>query len=239
MGPGLEQGKGRGPTDPPRFSANKDLHVWRKQVANWVDLVATAAEKGSDKLYKTVFATLGRQLYDRGLPQAQMSIVDEAQQRGLIDYKQEDQVKAVKEIVDLIAVDPPIAVVTRLIDSFNQVTNCRKRRGEDLNSFVSRFQGLAAEHLMHAGATSSSQIGEVLAITLLNNAALDESTLTNAKLRLISLAESRRELDSENQLSFTESQGRMLLSTREALPAILPQLCLQKGYSHQSQEKDK
>ena len=85
MGPGFEQGKGRGPTDPPRFSANKDVHVWRKQGANWVDLVATAAEKGSDNLYKTVFATLGRQLYDRGLPQTQMSIVDEAQQRGLID----------------------------------------------------------------------------------------------------------------------------------------------------------
>ena len=75
MGPGLEQGKDRGSTDSPRFSANKYLHVWRKQVANWVDLVATAAEKRSDNLYKTVFATLGRQLYDRGLPQAQMRIV--------------------------------------------------------------------------------------------------------------------------------------------------------------------
>ena len=144
MSSGLEQGKGRGPTDPPRFSANKDLDVWRKQVANLVDLVATAAEKESDNLYKTVFDTLARQLYDRGLPQSQMSIVDEAQQRGLIAYKQEDQVKAVKEIVDLIAVDPPIAWVTRLIDSFKQVTNFRKLRGEDLNAFVSRFQGLAA-----------------------------------------------------------------------------------------------
>ena len=117
MGPGLEQGKRRGPTDPPSFNTTKDVYVWRKQVANWVDLIATAAEKGSDKLYQTIFATLGRQLYDRCLPLAQMSIADDAQERGLIDYKQENQVQEVKEIVDLIAVDPLIAAVTRLIDS--------------------------------------------------------------------------------------------------------------------------
>ena len=87
MGPGLEHGKGRGPTDPLRFNTTNDLYLWRKQVSNWVDLIATAAEKGSDKLFQTIFATLGRQLYDRGLPQAQMIIVDEAQERGLIDYK--------------------------------------------------------------------------------------------------------------------------------------------------------
>ena len=49
-----------------------------------------------------MFATLGRQLYDSCLPQAQMSIFDEAQIRGLTFYKQEDQVKAVKEIVYLV-----------------------------------------------------------------------------------------------------------------------------------------
>ena len=79
IGPGIEKDKGRGPTDPPLFSSNKDVHVWRKQVAIWVDLIATAAEKGSDKLCKTVLATFGGRLYDGGLPQAQMSIVNEAQ----------------------------------------------------------------------------------------------------------------------------------------------------------------
>lgn len=44
---------------------------------------------------------------------------------------------------------------------------------------------------MHSRASTSSQIGEVLAITLLNNANLEEGTLNNAKLQLISLAEAR------------------------------------------------
>ena len=44
---------------------------------------------------------------------------------------------------------------------------------------------------MNSNASTSSQIGEVLEITLLNNANLEEGTLTNAKLQLISLAEAR------------------------------------------------
>ena len=98
---------------------------------------------------------------------------------------------AIREIIELIAVDLPIAVVSRLIASFNKVTSCRRRRSEDLNTFVSRFRGLAADHLMHGGLSSSSQVGEVLAITLLNNASLSDETLTNAKLQLISLAQAR------------------------------------------------
>ena len=191
MGPGSSSEKERG-TDPPLYSPEKDSYIWRKNVAQWVDLIVSAADQGQDKHYQTVFITLARQLFRKGLPEAQQNIVEEAQEKNLINYKQPNQVLAVKEIVDLIAVDPPIAVVTRLIDSFNKVTACKKRKGEDLTSFASRFRGLAAEHLMHAGATSSSQIGEVLSITLLNNAALSEGTLTNAKLQLIALAESRK-----------------------------------------------
>ena len=98
---------------------------------------------------------------------------------------------AVRDIVNLIAIDPLIAMVSKLINSFHRVSTCRQKKNEDLSVFVSRFRGLAAEHLMHSNASTSSQIGEVLAITLLNNANLEERTLTNAKLQLISLAEAR------------------------------------------------
>lgn len=93
----------------------------------------------------------------------------------------------------ILPVDPPIAMVSRLISSFDKVSSCRRKKNEDLSVFVSRFRGLAAEHLMHSNASTSSQVGEVLAITLLNNANLEEGTLTNAKLQLISLAEARAE----------------------------------------------
>ncbi len=82
----------------------------------------------------------GEQVAQTPTPQAQRSIVDHAQEIGKINYKQSNKVAAVQQIVDLIAVDPPIVVVSRLIESFNQV--CRRKEGESLSSFVSRFSGL-------------------------------------------------------------------------------------------------
>ena len=190
---GANASKGISPTDPPVFDPSQDHQEWRRNIARWVDTISSAAEKGSDRMYKTVFATLANQLYDRGLPSAQKSIVDEAQANGSINYKQSNQIEAVKQIMELIAVDPPMAIVSRLITSFNQVTNCRRGRNEDLGAFVSRFRGLAADHLMHGGLSPASQVGEVLAITLLNNANLSEDTLSNAKIQLINHAEARQQ----------------------------------------------
>ena len=51
---------------------------------------------------------------------------------------------------------------------------------------------MAADHLMHANASTSSQTAEMLAIILLNNALLPDETLTAAKLELIRIAESRQ-----------------------------------------------
>ena len=153
-------------------------------------------------MYNTVFATLANHLYDRGLPSEQQSIVDEAQLKGIIDYKQDNQIAAVRDIIELVAVDSPIANVSRLITSFHRVTNCRRHRNKDLRAFVSRFRGLAADHLMHGGLSSSSQVGEVLAITLLNNANLSEETLTNTKLQLFALAKERDDNDNKNKEEF-------------------------------------
>ena len=139
-----------------------------------------------------MFKLFGRKLYERGLPDARKAIVDEAQSEGWLDYMQmDDSVQAALSIVKLVAVDPPISMVTRLISSYQRVTSCRQDWSEKLSSFVLWFRGLAAKHLLHANTSSSSQIGEVLAITLLNNANLEDGTLTNAKLQLIAHAEAR------------------------------------------------
>lgn len=102
--------------NPAVFECDKDFLTWRKKIASWVDLISTAAKKGDDKLCKTILHTLGRQLY----------------------YKQDDQVKAVQEIIDLMAQAPPISVVTLLIDSFNKVTSCRRDQKEDMKRFVAK-----------------------------------------------------------------------------------------------------
>ena len=71
------------------------------------------------------------------------------------------------------------------------MTNCQRRGSESLSSFVSRFRGLAADHFLHLEVSASSQVIEILAITLLNNASLSDETLTNAKLQLIALVQAR------------------------------------------------
>lgn len=121
-----------------------------------------------------------RIIFEQGLSPAQKSIVEEAQAKGHIDFRQEDQSRAVKEIVDLIAVDPPFSMVNRLITSFNKVSSCSHRKQKDLVIFVDRFRGLASKHLIHTGFGTSSYVGEVLLTTFINHANLQEKTLQNA-----------------------------------------------------------
>jgi hypothetical protein len=73
----------------------KDLYIWRKAVAEWVELVSTTAANSHDHRFKTVNATLERQLY-RARPASQRSIVDESQARGVVNFGQENQLKAVE-----------------------------------------------------------------------------------------------------------------------------------------------
>ena len=70
--------------------------------------------------------------------------------------------------------------------------NCKRRTNESILNFVSKFSGLAAEDLMFAGTTPASKVGEVLAITMLNNANLGEITNQSAKMQLLNAAEARR-----------------------------------------------
>ena len=82
---------------------------------------------------------------------------------------------------------------------FQPIAFCRSRKTETLNQFVSRFRGLAEKHMIHVVQSQNSQIGEVLAITLLNNADLPESTLTNDKLQLKGLL---KPMEEASRLSF-------------------------------------
>ncbi len=88
------------------FCRDKISTLGGKCFENWADVISVGASKGEEKHYKTVFATLGRHLYDRALPLAQQCIFDHAQESKLIDYKQDDQVAVLWEIVDLIASIP-------------------------------------------------------------------------------------------------------------------------------------
>lgn len=94
-----------------------------------------------------------------------------------------------KQIVNLLISDSPIATVTFLIESFNKIMSGKTDKREILSVFVQRFYGIASEHLTHANETSDSPVGEFFDITLLNNANLPDTTLANLKSELIKLAE--------------------------------------------------
>ncbi len=81
-----------------------------------------------------------------------------------------------------------MVVVACLTDSFNRVSNCTRKLTEALFNFVTRFTGLASEYLMQAGSPPNSKVGEVLAITILNNANLGETMISSAKIQLINAA---------------------------------------------------
>lgn len=159
MVPAANSSKGLFPADPPIYDPSGDQHLWCRIIARWFDTVKFATEKGEELMYRTVFAALSNHLYDRGLLAESKSLVDKAKGSGQMNYKQDDQAAAVKEIVELLAVEPHIAVVTWLIGSFNRVTNGTCRSNEEFSSFISIFRGLAADHLMYAGDPCSSQVG--------------------------------------------------------------------------------
>jgi hypothetical protein len=123
-------------SEAPTLMPGQDLYIWRKAVAEWVDLVCTAAAHAHDRHFKTVNTTLERKLC-RAQPVSQRRIVDEAQERGAINFRQENQLTAVKEIVKLLAKDLPMAIVSRLITKFSKVISRKRKPKEDLNQCTS------------------------------------------------------------------------------------------------------
>jgi hypothetical protein len=145
----------------PTLMPGQDPYIWRKAVADWVNLVSTAAAHSHDHHCKPLNATLGRHLY-RALPASQRKIVDKAQARSAIYFRQENQLEAVEEIVKLLVTDPPMAVVSRRIRTFSKVTSCKckAKRGSQPIYLSIRRPCSRWDHLMHANAFSSSQTAE-------------------------------------------------------------------------------
>ena len=107
MGAAPGAARGYSPTNPATFDPSTNLQEWRCDVSRWVERTTAAAEKGNDRVYKTLAATLGRHFYDCYLPSAQDSIVGKTQAKGVINYKQDDRIAAIREIIEFIAVGPP------------------------------------------------------------------------------------------------------------------------------------
>lgn len=86
MGPRIKLTNTSGLFDPPPFTPDDDLEVWRKRVGLGVEVLSVSLDKGSDRTLEMIFRLLGRNLYNGGLPDAQKDNVDEAQVKGQTDY---------------------------------------------------------------------------------------------------------------------------------------------------------
>lgn len=81
--------------------------------------------------------------------------------------KKKDQVPVVQKLLELLAVEPPIAVVCNVISSLNSENTCARRKNKEPFAFMARFRGIAADNLMDAGVPANFQVGEILETTLL------------------------------------------------------------------------
>lgn len=98
--------------------------------------MAQSAEKGEARMYKTLFATIVNQLCAVVFLAIQNQFWVKAQSNGRINYNQNNEVADVKEIVEPIAVKPPIAVFTLVIASFNHLNICAGRNNGALSDLV-------------------------------------------------------------------------------------------------------
>ncbi len=137
MGPGMEKSSHRSIADPPMFLPDKGYYTWRNMLpigltsSKWVlKKMKTSCTSPCTRLLVGSFTAEG--FYKR----RRVSLIMH-KKLGKIDYQQSDQVAAVQQIVDLAAVNPPIVIVSRLIESFYRVSNCCGWKGESLSSFVS------------------------------------------------------------------------------------------------------
>lgn len=134
MGPASDTHKLHSMADPPRYEPKKDS----------VNLVKASTETGEGSTFKTFYSTLGQSYVKQAIRDPEVR-GEESQSKLHIDFKKDDQVKAVVEIVELLVVDPPIAVVLQLIISFNKLSTCQRGKHKYHWTFVSHFREIAAE----------------------------------------------------------------------------------------------
>lgn len=75
------------PIDISVFDVSQDLQEWRRNIGCGVNTICYAAERIWDRLYKTIFSTMVNRVYEHRLTDYKEAFVNEAQSKGLINYK--------------------------------------------------------------------------------------------------------------------------------------------------------
>jgi hypothetical protein len=111
--------------DPLTFDPSTDTYNRVKAVRERSELIVQGAASGSNRAYTGQLTTFARQLY-RALPKPQQQVLDNAQAQGQVNYKQDDQVADVEQIIRLFGKEPLMSLVSRLIKTLNDSINCKR-----------------------------------------------------------------------------------------------------------------
>lgn len=169
--------------EPPVFSLENKLE-YREKMEQWIELVAQRATV--DKTFKGICSSLGL-IVMGSLPKSQQQVINAAISRGEIVKKHPSfqmQLRAVQQMVALVAEDTPIEQVARVAQAFRNVSKCVRAKGESLKKFAIRFQGLAQLYLRVSGAKQNDAAGMVLALSFLENGNLQPETRNQVQLQL-------------------------------------------------------
>jgi hypothetical protein len=102
--------------DAPTLDQSTDSYLWVKAVREWSKLIVQGAASGSNRAYTSQVATMARRLY-RALRKPQRQVLDNAQSQGQVNNKQYDQVAVVEQTIILLGKEPPMSLVSQLIES--------------------------------------------------------------------------------------------------------------------------
>lgn len=129
----------------------------------------------SDEKLKTQVKLLERVFYYKANAICQRFLVGEDIQKGNLPLSSSfSTVTTVLSIFRLVAVDLPTAHLTRFLTTFQKVMNCRCEPSKSMMTSATSIRSKASRHLLYAHMSSSSYVGQFLAISLLSNAQFDE-----------------------------------------------------------------
>ncbi len=200
--------------NPPVLKPGQDRKKWRRAVDDWVRFTKVRADAG-DKYSKANMTTMGYMLY-QALHVDYKKVVDHAVEGGQLTMMgAQDQDEVVKAIVTLVGEDTPIHITNRILLAYQNLHKCIRRKNETPSKFADRFRALASEYMALAGMDATGKDSQLLAMVLLQNCNLDESTFNSLTIQLVGNAERRMQEEARRPSTISVTRNNLEVLQRQ------------------------
>ena len=215
-----------GLNQPPVLTPSTDKHVYRRAVSTWITHLKNAAEN-KDRQAKTIRMELVSALRSKMSLDLQ-EVVNGLNAEGVIDEDNADPVKQeeyLRIVLDKVAFDTPTEAVNRIAEAFAKTHACKRGASEGISTYIARFRGAASRYLSLSKLSPRSRESQLLALVMIENAGLDDTTQANVKLQLAVMAdESNQKSQDAADIPQVETIGKTELTL--TVNAIKKALCL-------------